>query len=100
MLKDTETNEVIFIENTAADAQGGAGIKAAQLLVDQGVDVVLSPRLGKNAADVLEGSKIQLFKTNDKNVAANIEDYLAKQLEALTDIHPGFHGTGFEEGSH
>ena len=34
LIYDTETNESVFLDNSAAASQGGAGIKAAQTVVD------------------------------------------------------------------
>ena len=34
LIYDTETNKSIFLDNSAATSQGGAGIKAAQTVVD------------------------------------------------------------------
>lgn len=40
------------LENPAAQAQSGAGIQAAQFLVDQRADVLITVRCGQNAAQV------------------------------------------------
>ena len=50
LIYDVETKESIFIDNSAAASTGGAGIKAAQIIVDNKADVLLTPRLGENAA--------------------------------------------------
>lgn len=92
MFFNTETKETIFIENEAADSQGGAGIKAAQTLVDAGTDVLLTPRCGENAAVVLQKAKVKMYKTLPGNVEDNLVAYENGKLEALEDIHPGFHG--------
>ncbi len=34
LIYETESKESLFIENSAAESQGGAGIKAAQIIVD------------------------------------------------------------------
>ncbi len=41
---DTETNNIDVIDNSEAASSGGAGIKAAQNLVDEKIDVLLTPR--------------------------------------------------------
>lgn len=94
LIYDREDNEATFIENNAAGSQGGAGIQAAQILVDQKVKAVLTPRCGKNAADVLKAAGIQLYKSRNVSLKENIEAYTTGQLEVLEDIHPGYHKHG------
>ncbi len=75
-------------------ATGGAGIKAAQLIADHKIDALLTPRCGKNAAEVLEESGIKLYKTREGSVKENLEDFLGNRLELLEEIHAGFHDHG------
>jgi predicted Fe-Mo cluster-binding NifX family protein len=63
MLHDTKSNATEFIVNPAAQAQSGAGVKAAQLVADSGADALLTVRCGQNAADVLNAAKIKIYKT-------------------------------------
>jgi hypothetical protein len=44
MLYDSETKNASFIDNNAASSQGGAGIRAAQNIVDSKADALLTPR--------------------------------------------------------
>ncbi|MHB1454615.1 MAG: NifB/NifX family molybdenum-iron cluster-binding protein [Saccharofermentanales bacterium] len=94
MIYDTETEARLLIENTAANSQGGAGIKAAQLLVDSKVDALLTPRCGENAAAVILSAKIKIFKTAGTSTADNIRDFVSGSLTLLEEIHAGFHGHG------
>ena len=91
---DTETQETAFLENSAAESQGGAGIKAAQLMVDQAVQGVITVRLGENAAEVLQAAEIKLYRSVFGSVEKNIEEWLAGNLNPLTEIHAGFHHHG------
>ena len=54
LLYNSEEKNSSVIDNAAASAHGGAGIKAAQTLVDNKVDALLTPRCGENAAEVLK----------------------------------------------
>jgi len=91
LIHDTETKEDLFVFNTAARSAGGAGIRAAQLVVDQKPDVFLAPRMGQNAADVIKTANIAIYKTEGSSVKRNIERYLAGELSPLDDIHAGLH---------
>lgn len=92
LIYDTEKKENVFIQNTAAESQGGAGIKAAQMVLDQKVQTLLTPRCGENAAEVLKAAKISIYKTINDRPKDNIEAFLESKLEPLYDIHAGFHG--------
>lgn len=94
LVYDTETKDSQFIENTAASSTGGAGIKAAQTIVDNKGDVLLTPRCGENAADVIKAAGIKIFKTVDGAAKKNIDAFIDGKLSLLDEIHAGFHGHG------
>ncbi len=89
---DTDTKDVEYIENTAANAKGGAGIKAAQFVVDSGAKVLITPRCGENAADVVKNAGIKMYRSEKISANQNIEQFLENKLSLLDDIHEGFHG--------
>ena len=94
LIHDTETKENVFIDNSAAASTGGAGIKAAQTVVDNEANVLLTPRCGENAADVLKSADIKIFKTTSASAKGNIDDFIDGKLSLLDEIHAGFHGHG------
>lgn len=94
LIYDMETKEANFIENSAANSQGGAGIKAAQLIVDNGVDALITPRCGENAAQVVKIGKIEIYKTINDNIEDNINAFNEGILTPLDEIHSGFHNHG------
>lgn len=94
LLFDTDTRESVFLRNDAADSQSGAGIKAAQNIVDSQADVLLTPRCGNNAVDVLKAAGIKLYKTSEGSAMDNIQAFQAGSLTVLTESHPGLHGHG------
>lgn len=94
LLFDTETNEGVFLLNNAAESQGGAGVKAAQSIVDSGAGILLTPRCGENAVEVLKAAEIKIYKTLDGMAMDNVKAFLADSLSPLTQAHPGFHGHG------
>ncbi|MGI6076952.1 MAG: NifB/NifX family molybdenum-iron cluster-binding protein [Fastidiosipilaceae bacterium] len=94
LIYDTEKDEATFIDNSAATSTGGAGIKAAQVIVDSGAKILLTPRCGEKAANVLMAADIKLFKSIPATAQANIDAYLTNKLDPLDEIHAGFHGHG------
>ncbi len=90
-LYNTETEQSTFLVNSAADSPGGAGIKAAQLLVDNKVSILVTIRCGENAAKVLQPAKIELFKALNLSVADSISAHVQNKLEPLKEVHAGYH---------
>ena len=94
VLFDTENGNHEFLDNGAAASQGGAGIKAAQMLVDSGAAALITYRCGENAAEVLNAANIKMYKAQDGSIAVNIAKLKDGKLSLLTEIHPGFHNHG------
>lgn len=94
LIYDTETEECVFFDNSAAQSTGGAGIKAAQIIVDNRADVLLTPRLGENAAAVLNAAEINIYKPTFGSGKDNIDAFRTGALSPLDEIHKGFHGHG------
>ena len=94
LIYDTESKESQFIDNSAAASQGGAGIKAAQTVVDNKVSVLITPRCGENAAEVIKAANIKIYKTVSESIQENINAFNEGKLSLLKEIHAGFHGHG------
>ncbi|TGE38122.1 dinitrogenase iron-molybdenum cofactor biosynthesis protein [Desulfosporosinus fructosivorans] len=94
LIYDTESKESLFLDNSAAASQGGAGIKAAQTIVDNKVTALLTPRCGENAAEVINKANIQMFKVINDSVEDNVKALKDGKLALLVDIHAGFHNHG------
>lgn len=94
LVYDTKTRGSDFIDNSAANSQGGAGIKAAQTVVDNNISALLTPRCGQNAANVIKSANIKIYRTISDSIANNINDFCDNNLNLLDEIHPGFHNHG------
>ncbi|MFA7673763.1 MAG: NifB/NifX family molybdenum-iron cluster-binding protein [Clostridia bacterium] len=94
LIYNTDTKDSCYIDNGAVASQGGAGIKASQMIADQGVKALLAPRCGENAEEVLKKSDIMIYKTIAGTAQQNINAFIAGQLVLLIDFHPGFHAHG------
>ena len=92
LLHNSETNTEETLDNPAAQAQGGAGIKAAQFVVDQHADALITVRCGENASEVLLDAKVAIYKSLPVSAAKNVKAYIEGKLEKLEHFHPGFHG--------
>ena len=96
VLADVEDGEIVdseSIENSAAGQSSGAGTAAAQLIGDEGVDVLLSGAIGPKAFSALEQWDIKIYKGEPGTVEENIEklcsDNLTKVESATGPAHMG-----------
>jgi predicted Fe-Mo cluster-binding NifX family protein len=72
-LFDDETRQTEFVKNEFAQAQGGAGTKAASTMVERGVKKVVSGDFGPKAKDLLDKFGIQMIiMPNGHETVANI----------------------------
>ena len=63
LIIDTATSAVIeAVENSAAAQEQGAGIAAAKLISDKGVDGVLTGTVGPKAANVFQTAGVSMFE--------------------------------------
>ena len=67
-----ENGNDAIVPNPAAQAQGGAGIQAAQFLVDSQADALITVRCGQNAAQVFQAAGIKLYKSAYKAAAVDL----------------------------
>lgn len=90
LFQDEDSKNIV--ENPAADAQGGAGIQAAQFLVDNAVNVLITVRCGQNAADVFTAAGMKIYKSAGKTASEDLEAFAKGRLEELTHFHGGYQG--------
>ena len=71
------------LENPAASQSGGAGVAAAQFLVNQNVDVAISGRFGPNAYRALKSANIKMLTFDDSftNIMEVINAYQQNTLK-------------------
>ncbi len=93
MFIDPDTKAYHVEENAAISAPGGAGIQAAQMVVDAHADAIISADLGPKAHAVISAAGITFFPFGGANVRVALEAFAQKQLPELkhssTDAHSG-----------
>ena len=77
LVVDSETMAFSLVDNTAATMGGGAGLVAAQLVIDQGVEAVIAGEVGPKAYDVLERANVKVYARVTGNVRDAIEMLLS-----------------------
>ncbi|MBN2876851.1 MAG: NifB/NifX family molybdenum-iron cluster-binding protein [Bacilli bacterium] len=80
---DTETGLGKVYTNIHKDDERGAGIKAAEYVLNQKTDVLITPHVGEKTIDVLKSTDIKIYHSTEEIVKKNIESYLNNELEEL-----------------
>ncbi|MCK9537203.1 MAG: NifB/NifX family molybdenum-iron cluster-binding protein, partial [Bacilli bacterium] len=86
---DDESKEGYITKNEGMSSPHGAGIKAAQIVVDTKAKVVIAYRCGDAALLVLKEAGIELFGPISNNPKDNIIAYQAGTLSVIDEIHSG-----------
>lgn len=98
---DSDTMAFEAIANEATAAPGGAGIQAAQTVVNKGVAVLISGNIGPNAYQVLSAAGVKIATGAYGTVKEAIELYkngkLSEAGASTVSAHAGM-GSGFGMG--
>ena len=94
MVYDPETKTSETVTNPAQDSPSGAGVKAAQTIVNTGAKVLLTIRCGDRAYDVLDGAGVKVMEAFEGSAMDNINAYIDGKMSELETIHSGHHGKG------
>jgi len=96
---DPETMEFEASENEGLMASGGAGVQAAQLIVQKGAGSLITGNLGPNAASALSASGIKVHLVSGGTVREVTEAFKAGKLqEASGATVPPHFGMGGGRG--
>lgn len=93
MLIETDGLAFTIKENPSRQATGGAGIQAAQFILDEGAQAVISGNLGPKAFSVLSAGGVAAYQHAGGSVQDIMKAYQANTLECLiapsADAHSG-----------
>lgn len=88
---DTETMAFEALPNPAMSQGGGAGIQAAQFVVNQGAQAVLTGNLGPNAFDVLQAANVPGYHVPEGTVRQAVEAFNAGKLQPMGGANVAAH---------
>ena len=83
LIADPETGRLESLTNPGARASGGAGVRTAQFVVDQGATVVLTGKIGPNAKEVLDAAHIEVLEADGATAREVVEHFRAGELRAI-----------------
>ena len=93
-LYDTAAGTYRFIENKAQYAGGGAGIAAAQQMVDENVETVITGNMGPNAFRVMQGAGIVVYRCGSTSIENAVKLFSESKLEKIASAGPAHFGMG------
>ncbi len=94
---DKEIKGSSVIPNPAMSAAGGAGIMAAQAIIEQGVNAVITGNCGPNAYGIFARAGIRVYLGSGK-VEDAVKALLDGKLQELVTPGPGKFGMGRGRG--
>ena len=80
-LIEDSAGEIQFVQNEAIHENHGAGIAAAQSMLDRQIDVLIAPPLGPKANQVLQNSNIQHYLPQGHTIEKALALYRQGQLQ-------------------
>ena len=83
ILIDTDTMAVQMFANPAQNASGGAGIQAAQFIVEKGAQALITGNVGPNAMEVLSAAGVFVYQIASGSVAAALDALIQGQLQPI-----------------
>lgn len=99
VLIDTETSTSEVLENGAATAAGGAGIQAAQMVIDRGAKAVITGNVGPNAFQVLSAAGVPVYVFGGGTVRQAVQAFSEGRLQAVAmATAPAHAGMGYGRG--
>lgn len=81
---DNKSNDYYIIENNGLNSSGGAGIAAAQQLLDEKIETIITGSLGPNAYNIIEKAKIKAYKGDNCRIVDLLEQLNKNQLLEIT----------------
>jgi predicted Fe-Mo cluster-binding NifX family protein len=86
---DTESMQFEGVENPAIGASSGAGIQAAQFVVERGAQAVVTGNVGPNAFSVFQSAGVPIYLSGNGTVREMAEAFRTGQLQSIADANVG-----------
>lgn len=92
-VENNEIKAVKTVPNHAADAMGGAGVQATQIIGNNGANAIIVGFLGPNAASGLNALNIQIFQAPNKAITIKevMNLYIEGKLQTISTSNVASH---------
>lgn len=95
---DTDSGQYESFENEAKGSAQGAGVAASQGVIDRGIDVLITGKLGPNAYELLSDSGIKLYTSESVAVEESVRLYQDGKLQEIVSSGVGHAGLNPSSG--
>lgn len=92
VIYDTESDEYKSIGNSGVYSSQGAGIAAAQTIIDEKVDVLITGNIGPNAMKLLNASGTIIYQLNSGTVDEALKQFTENKLSEISKPVPAHFG--------
>lgn len=92
IIYDTETKASSVISNRGAYSGGGAGIAAANQVIEEKAEIIITGNLGPNAYELIEKAGIKAYCCDELPVFKAIELFQQNQLSKICMAGNSHHG--------
>lgn len=89
LIYNTLTKESMFLDHRAAVSKGAAGIRASEVVADNGVKALLTSTCGENTHKILNNAEVLIYKSRPGTIKQNIDAFMSDQLSLLTEFQEG-----------
>ncbi len=86
LLYHTNTNEIDFLDHRASVELGGSGIRAAQVLADNGVRAVITRQCGEKAVKFFHHAEVLVYEAMPGSIRENIEALIKDELRLMSEL--------------
>ncbi|WP_410507952.1 NifB/NifX family molybdenum-iron cluster-binding protein [Methanosarcina hadiensis] len=93
LIIDPNAGSVSSIKNPGLKAQNGAGIRAAETIVDKGVNTLLTGIVGPNSFSVLSEAGIEIYSGARGTVSFSLREYQSGKLPILKSPNASSHSS-------
>jgi len=91
LIVDGETMKFDAVDNEGAISAHGAGIRAAQTVINQGVEAIITGNIGPNAYQVLATAGMKVITGTTGTVREAVERYMRGELQTTSSFTVSTH---------
>jgi len=89
---DTDTGKYETVKNPNLEETGGVGIRSGKLVVEKGVEAVISGNIGPNAFQALSAAKVKTYTVSSGTIREVVEKFKRGEFEESNSptVNPRF----------
>ena len=91
IIHDTDTRKIEVIKNNNVQNMGGVGVQSGRLVVDKGVNILLTGNVGPNAYQTLQTGEVEVITGVSGTVEEVLDKYQKGELKAAEESNVESH---------